>query len=204
MKKILALILALSMAFALAACGGNTEETTTNAPEVEATEAPTEGATVEVESALALLEAAWANHNEEEKMYFVGGDMNNSVEDAPGKFDLSDAEAVEFTLGIPQAEIAKVDDAASIMHNMNANNFTCGAYHVTDAANIQGLADALKEALSNKQWMCGFPELLYIASIGDYLVCAYGSELNITSLKADLTAAYGENVKVIYEESLVF
>ncbi len=44
MKKILAILLAFAMLFAFAACGGNTEETTT-APAEEATDAPVEEAT---------------------------------------------------------------------------------------------------------------------------------------------------------------
>ncbi|MBO5410815.1 MAG: hypothetical protein J6A60_06100 [Clostridia bacterium] len=222
MKKILALILALAMAFALAACGGNTEEETTapaieetQAPEIEETQAPevdateaeggNEAADVEVSSALELLEKAWANHPEEEKAYFLGGnDFENPVNGAPGKFDMSDAEAAESLLGIPQAEIAKVDDVASIMHAMNGNNLTCGAYHLTDSANVQSFADALKEAIMNKQWMCGFPEKLIIVSVGDYVVCAYGSTQNIDNLKADFTAAYGDSVNVIYDEAITF
>lgn len=229
MKKIFALILALMMAFTLAACGGNgTEETsTTEAANNATTEAGTEAeATTDAEteatteattgaetgsadaviaSALEVLEAAWAAHPEEEKTYFMGGDMNNMVNGAPGKFDLSDAESAEYTLGIPQANLAMVDDAASIMHGMNANNFTCAAYHVTDSANVQALADAIKDATMNKQWMCGFPDTLIVVSVGaDYLVTAYGNAQTIETFKTNLLAAYEGNSTLIYEESLAF
>lgn len=201
MKKILALVLALSLAFALAACGGNANEETTTTPEIETTEA----AAPAVESALAVLEAAWAAHPEEEKMYFMGGDMNNMVEGAPGKYDLADAEAVEATFALPQANIAMVDDAASIMHGMMANNFTCGAFHVTDAANTQTVADALKDALMNKQWMCGFPEKLIIVTVGsDYIVSAFGNAQTIETFKTNLVGAFDGNSTVVYEESLAF
>jgi len=199
MKKILALILAISLAFALAACGGNASEETTTQP---ATEAPTEAPAIE--SALAVLEAAWATYPEEEKTYFMGGDMNNMVNGAPGKYDLADTESVEATFGIPQANIAMVDDAASIMHGMMANNFTCAAYHVTDAANVQVLADDVKEAIMNKQWVCGFPEKLIIVSVGsDYVVTAFGNAQTIETFKTNLLAAFDGNSALLYEENLM-
>jgi len=91
---------------------------------------------------------------------------------------------------------------ASMLHMMNANTFTAGAYHVTDAANQQALADALKDAIMNAQWMCGFPEKLYIAGINDdYVVAAYGTTDLVEHFETKLADNYG--AASLYEESLM-
>jgi len=86
---------------------------------------------------------------------------------------------------------------------MNANTFTCGAYHLTDGKGQQEFADALKENIMNRQWMCGFPDTLVIASVGnEYVVSAFGNAEIIETFKTKLLAQY-EAAAVMYEESLV-
>ncbi|MBR3599435.1 MAG: hypothetical protein IKL53_06085, partial [Lachnospiraceae bacterium] len=133
----------------------------------------------------------------------AGGDYNNSVMDAPGAFNVSDVESLDAMLGVPADAASYVDDAASMMHMMNANTFTAGAYRVTDAANQQDFCDKLKDNIMNRQWMCGFPDTLIIVSIGDnYVVSAFGNAEIIDTFKTKLTAEYPMS-KIVYEESLV-
>ena len=94
-----------------------------------------------------------------------------------------------------------IDDAASMLHAMNANTFTAAAYHVTDSAVQQELADALKDSIMNTQWLCGFPEVMIIAGIGDdYVVTCIGNAVLVEEFKTQITDAYGANI--LYEESL--
>lgn len=175
MKKLIALLLVMVMAMGLIACGNNANTTTTT----EGVQGPA--------SALELLETVWAAHAEDEKFFTMGGDMNNMVDNAPGKYDLAD-EGLTSTLLIPEAEIANVDEAASLVHGMMLNNFTCGAFHVT--GDVKAFADAMNTAITNNRWMCGMPEKMLVAIVGEYVVATFGLESVITTFEGKLTAAY--------------
>ena len=187
MKKIVSLILAVLMLFSFAACGSKNG-----------------GETVEVKDALEILTKTWAAHADEEKFPVAGGDFNNSVMDAPGKFDYADTEALDAMVGIPADAAAYVDDAANMMHMMNQNTFTAGSFHIADSKNQQAFADSVKEHIMNKQWMCGFPDTLIIVSVGsEYVVTAYGNAQAIENFKTKLTQT-DSAAEVMYEESLAF
>lgn len=194
MKKRIVLLICGMMILSLFGCGKKEDVTETPAPEA---------ATVDVADATELLTNVWGTYTEAELFPIGGGDYENVVMDAPGKYDVSKAEEMDSVLGLPQSSAAMIDDAASMMHMMNANTFTCGAYHLTDASKQQAFADALKENIMNRQWMCGFPDTLLIASVGDeYVVSAFGNAEIMETFKTKLTAQY-EVAEVMYEESLV-
>ena len=194
MKKRVVLLICGMMILSLFGCGKKEDVTETPAPEA---------ATVDVADATELLSNVWGTYTEAELFPIGGGDYENVVMDAPGKYDVSKAEEMDSVLGLPQSSAAMIDDAASMMHMMNANTFTCGAYHLTDASKQQAFADALKENIMNRQWMCGFPDTLLIASVGDeYVVSAFGNAEIMETFKTKLTAQY-EAAEVMYEESLV-
>lgn len=188
MKKVIALILVLTMAMGLVACGSNAggNETTTAAEEKPA-------------SALEILETVWGSYADDEKFFAMGGDMNNMVDNAPGAYSLED-EGLTATLLVPADQVANLDQAASLVHGMMLNNFTCGAYHVTgDAA---AFADAMYNAISTNPWMCGMPEQLLVAVIGgEYVVACFGINDAMGPFTAKLTAAYpGAEMK--YNEAI--
>ncbi len=198
-KKILCLICVMMIA-ALAGCknkdGGEGSNAATDSQAGEAV-------TVDVADATELLTNVWSSYGEAELFPIGGGDFENVVMDAPGKYDVSKAEEMDSVLGLPAANATMIDDAASIMHMMNANTFTCGAYHLTDASKQQAFADALKENIIGRQWMCGFPDTLLIASVGDeYVVSAFGNAEIMETFKTKLQAQY-DAAEVMYEESLV-
>lgn len=195
-KKICTAILMGMMVMSLGACGkeADTTETTQGTETTEETEVQT--------SSLELLETVWGTYEEGEKFAIGGGDSANSVMDMPGKFDVTNTEELDATLGFPAAQAEMIDDAASVMHMMNANTFTCGAFHVTDAENVTAVTDALKENIMNRQWMCGFPDTLIIAVVHDeYVVSAFGHADNIEVFKTKLLAS-NATATIMYEESL--
>lgn len=154
------------------------------------------------ESAIDVLNSVWATYDEENKFAAGGGDSHNMVMDEPGEFDATNTEELDATLGFPTAYADKIDEAASLMHMMNANTFTGGAYHVTNAEDVAAVCDALKENIMNRQWMCGFPETLIIVTVDDnYVVSAFGNGQIIEYFKNKLTGTFA-NVTVVYEESL--
>ena len=182
MKKILALLLAAVMALSLAACTNKGSEGGATSPSGAQTNQP--------KSALEILEKVWSKYSADEKFSATGGSEKQMKEDMPGKFDVSDAEALDFELGFPKANASEIDDAASLMHMLNQNNFSCGVYHVKDSGNVEALAGKIKENILARQWLCGFPEKLVILTIGDYIVSVFGAGELTDTFVAKLSAEY--------------
>lgn len=185
MKKIVSLVLAALLVLSLAACGDKN-----NAGDGDKPAKPT--------SALNILETVWNTYGEDEKFAVVGGDFSeaNTREDAPGVFDLKDRALVDSELGLP--ETAAVDEAASLVHMMNANTFTAAAYHATD--DPDALAQQLRDNIMQRQWMCGFPDKLAVAVVGDYVTAVYGAEDLVDGFMNHLTGIYG--VTAVYDEAI--
>ena len=182
MKKILALLLAAVMVLSLAACTNKGSEGGATSPCGAQTNQP--------KSALEILEKVWSKYSADEKFPATGGSEKHMKEDMPGKFDVSDAEALDFELGFPKANASEIDDAASLMHMLNQNNFSCGVYHVKDSGNVEALAGKIKENILARQWLCGFPEKLVILTIGDYIVSVFGAGELTDTFVAKLSAEY--------------
>ena len=179
MKKILSVVLVLTMALSLAACGGNSAEETTGVP---AQEMPA--------SALEVLETIWADYAEDEKFAVIGGSMDAPVDGAPGSYDITD-ENISFNLLIPAEQLTNVTEAASMIHMMNANTFTCAAYRLADGVSAADFGAAMQEAVQGNMWMCGFPETLLIRSFGDsYVVVAFGVNDAMTPFETHFSAVY--------------
>ncbi len=182
MKKILALLLAAVMVLSLAACTDKGSEGGATSPSGAQTNQP--------KSALEILEKVWSKYSTDEKFPATGGSEKHMEEDKPGKFDVSDAEALDFELGFPKAQASEIDDAASLMHMLNENNFSCGVYHVKDSGNTEALAGKIKENILARQWLCGFPEKLVILTAGDYIVSVFGAGELTDTFVAKLSTEY--------------
>jgi len=192
MKRTIALVLCGLLMIGLIGCGKKAE----TPGDTTATE------TVAVTDATDLFTQVWNSYADADKFPIGGGDFDNIVMDAPGKYDVSKAEEMDSTLGLPQSSAALIDDAASMMHMMNANTFTGGVYHVADAANQDAVVDSLKDNIMNRQWMCGFPDTLIVAKVGgEYVVSAFGNAEIIETFKTNLKATF-EMTDVVVEESL--
>lgn len=182
MKKIIALLLALTMLAAFAGCNNaNTPETTEGTKPVETTTEPAPVAA----SALEILQTVWAQFGEDEKFFVMGGDFDNMVDGAPGK--VTNTDFMSSNLVVPAEQVANITDAAALTHGMNANTFTCAAYAVADAT---AFATAMQTAIQGNQWMCGFPEKLVIAEVGGYVVVMFGHGDAVNPFQTKLTAAY--------------
>ena len=168
MKKFVSMMLSALLVLSLAACGSK-DNTSGDKPA-----APT--------SALNILETVWNTYGEDEKFAVAGGDFSetNAREDAPGVFDLKDRALVDSELGLP--ETAAVDEAASLVHMMNANTFTAAAY-------------------MQRQWMCGFPDKLVVAEVGEYVVTVFGADELVDTFMTHLNGIYG--VSATYDEDIL-
>jgi len=195
MKKTIVVVLSvLVLVFALSfvGCGGGKD----SGSEAESA--------VEISSPLEILETVWGTYADAEKFPIGGGDSANMTMDVPGEFDVANTEELDAMLGFPAAQAGNIDDAASMMHMMNANTFTGGVYHVTDASQVDVVTAALKENIMNRQWMCGFPDTLVIMVVEDtYVVSFFGNAEIVETFKTKVADSYG-NSTIAYEESLVF
>lgn len=185
MKKILTLAIAAVLVFSLVSCAKKDKEDVTTG--TSAADVQNNGP----KSALEILEIVWKKYSADDKFAAMGGSEKNMKEDAPGKFDLGDAEALDFELGFPKAEVGKLDDAASLLHMLNQNTFTCGVYHVKNSADVEALAAKIKDNILARNWMCGFPEKLVIMTVGDYIVSVFGAAELISTFTAKLTDSCG-------------
>ena len=159
---------------------------------------------MEIESPLALLNKVWDSYKEEERFPGAGGDMTeaNANMNGPGVYGLEDKEGFAAITHFPMESIEKIDGAATLMHMMNANTMTVGAYHLAEGTDAKALAGELKESVLATQWMCGFPEKLVIATVGDYMVSYFGKGEVVDPFTKKLKAAY-PTVEVVAEEKIV-
>ena len=111
MNRALSLALAFVLALTLTACGKKDTGTDSDS------NVPAD--------ALTLLNTVWDSYTDDEKFPAAGGDYEHSVDGAPGAFDISDTDNLTYLLSVPAEDADKLDDAASLMHMMNANTFTC-------------------------------------------------------------------------------
>ena len=123
------------------------------------------------------------------------------TEDAPGNFSVEDGDALDYSLSFPAADAGKLSDAASLTHMMNANSFTCGAFHVSDAGNVSTVAADIRSAVQGKQWMCGFPDKLVIFTSGQYVVSVYGNESLVNTFRDKFVAAHS-GASTVYDEAI--
>ena len=154
-----------------------------------------------VDDALTILNAIWNTYSDEEKFPAAGGDSEHAVDGAPGSFDASNADNLSYLLTFPADDASLIDSAASLVHMMNLNTFTCGAFHVADANNVARLADDLRTTIQAKHWMCGFPDKLVIVTVGQSVLSVYGSEELVNTFRDKLLASY-PTAAAVYDEAI--
>ncbi|MBE5942539.1 MAG: bacteriocin transport accessory protein [Lachnospiraceae bacterium] len=212
MKKKLLLITMTCMMLSLAGCGneddtndtGNTSAgvgTESVVDDASKSEGETPENEVVIGDALEILTTVWGSYEEADKFPVAGGDSANQNFEGPAAFDAANAEELDVTLGFPAAQVDNIDDAASMMNAMMANNFTAGVYHVKaeNKEDVEAVATAVKENVMAKQWMCGMPEKLVIVVIDDYVISAFGLGDTIDTFANKTIETYG-NAYVLYEE----
>ena len=191
MKKFTAMMLAVAMMLMIfAGCGKTAPAETIPAQQLPA-------------SALEILETVWGSYADDEKFAIIGGNIEANIMDAPGNYDLTYAENMTWNLLVPENQIPNITEAASMIHMMNANNFTCGVFKLAEGVTVADFGAAMKDAVLNNQWMCGFPETLLIRNFGDtYVLVAFGINDAMTPFEQHLTAAY-PGMETIASEPIV-
>ena len=190
MKKFISVLLALTIMLSLAACDSKTAEETNPVQEVPAT-------------AVEILEKTWAEYAESEKFAIIGGNAEAGIMDTPANYDMEYAENMTYSLLVPADQIGNVAEAASMIHMMNANSFTCGVFRLAEGVSTADFAAAMEAAVQGNMWMCGFPETLLIKDIaGTYVLVAFGLNDAMTPFEKHLSEVY-PNAETLYNEPIV-
>lgn len=206
MKKLTSMLLVFVMIAAIfAGCANNTPANTEGTTTEPTTTAPT---IVTPDSALNLLETVWALFAEDQKFPTMGGDMESATMDAPGSNKLGGEENTLYNLYVPDDQLANISEAATLFHAMNLNTFTTGALKLAEGVDAAAFAKTMRDTIMSTHWMCGFPERLIVANIGEYVIVAFGldgvnnpeSGKIITNFVTHLQEAYPDTAILFDEE----
>ena len=166
------------------------EQTETGSAEVEETEDATEPEDTmpdntdsntdhliidENTAAVEVLEFMWNAMGAEHQPASYGGHFSEEMQGGPYTYDLTYAEDLAATLLLPENQMDKVTDAATVVHMLNANSMTTGVLKMKEGTDVKAFAKAVSERISGNRWMCGFPEKMAVIQINeDFLFVAYG------------------------------
>lgn len=215
MKKTTVLIMtALLLAAALTGCRSNVPQDTTGNIVPSTTVPPTTTAPStttpstsnpggETEATAQLLQSIWDKYADEERFAAYGGAVENSVSDAPGSLDVTNAEEMTNRYLIPQAQLTAITEAASLVHMMNSNIFTAVAVKTGENADQNALQTAWRDAIQGNQWICGQPDRMLMSDVGEgYMVMAFGSTDAMKLFEGKLAEVYPD-ARSIYNEAIV-
>lgn len=205
MKRLTILFFMVMLIFMLTGCGsGNGGSQSGMGENPEESEESQYGESEESKygEALDVLSAIRQSYKEEDMFAIYGGNQGNAVMDAPGKFDISKTEEMKVNLGLPEELWDDIDDAASMVHMMNANIFTGAVYHLKDGTDSNDFADVVKTNIMATQWICGQPDTLVIIEVkGNYIITAYGEAEIMETFKNNALSAL-DGSQVVIEEPI--
>ena len=164
MKKLISMLLALTMVFCLAACGGN------NTP---ATEAPTEAPVVKVEG---TMEELLNKIVEKQPVEFMGGTMPIDLTDTSddGKW------MVKNYTGLDSAD--SITEAAFFEPMMGSIPYSMVMVRTAEGADVKAVAEGMKNGIDQRKWICVEADDLQVASYGDVvMLIMVGSDTGLTS-----------------------
>ena len=147
MKKIVSLVLALSLVLSLAACGKKAEETQAPALSVSGT-----------------MEELLNKTIEQRPVEFMGGvipvDLTDSSEDGLW--------ALKSYTGLDDA--AKITEAAAFEPMMGSLAFSLVLVRVVDGADSKAVAESMHSGIDPRKWICVEADDLKVAGFGDVVM----------------------------------
>lgn len=147
MKKIVSLVLALSLVLSLTACGKKAEETQAPALSVSGT-----------------MEDLLNKTIEQRPVEFMGGvipvDLTDSSEDGLW--------ALKSYTGLDSAE--KISEAAAFEPMMGSLAFSLVLVRVAEGADSKAVAEAMQSGIDTRKWICVEADDLKVAGFGDVVM----------------------------------
>lgn len=166
MKKLISLLLALTMVFALAACGAK-----------QPVSDPTDGGSVETKPALTgTLEELLGKVIEIQPVEFMGGAMT---------LDLTDTSedglwAIKSYTGLENAD--SITEAAYFEPMIGSIPFSMVMVRVKDGADIKAVAESMLGGVDTRKWICVEADDLQVCGYGDVvMLIMVGGTTSMTS-----------------------
>ena len=152
MKKLISMLLALTMVVGLSACGGN------NTP---ATEAPTEAPIVKVEG---TMEELLNKVVEKQPVEFMGGTMPIDLTDTSddGKWMVKNYTGLDST--------DSITEAAFFEPMMGSIPYSMVMVRTAEGADIKAVAEGMKNGIDQRKWICVEADDLKVAGFGDVVM----------------------------------
>ena len=152
MKKIFAMLLALTMMFSFAACGSKTAQPTTT---------PTTAPAAKVEG---TMEEVLNKIVEIQPVEFMGGTM---------PIDLTDKSEdglwnIKYNTGLDNAN--NITDAAVFGPMMGSMAFSMVAVRTAEGADVKAVAEGMKTGIDPRKWICVEADDLQVVSYGDVVM----------------------------------
>ena len=162
MKKILAIVLALTVVLVcFAACGNKTK---TDATPTDAEETTAGTATVD----MAITDII-------PKLY-EANPVEFPADTAGMAIDVADADALAAYTGLTDASL--VEEAYFSESMIGAQAYSLVIARVADGADVEAVKKAMFEGINTRKWVCVEADQLTVASTGDLVIlCMVGSEL---------------------------
>ena len=163
MKKMISMLLALTMMFGLVACGGNTTNPTEAAPEAAA---KVEGTMEELLNKVIEIQP----------VEFMGGAMT---------LDLTDTSEdglwmVKNYTGLDSAE--GITEAAFYEPMMGSIPYSMVMVRTAEGADVAAVAEGMKTGIDPRKWICVLADDLQVVSYGDVvMLIMVGSDTGMTS-----------------------
>ncbi len=154
-------------------------------------------------AAVDILTKVWGEYTDDEKFPAAGGDFSeeNVRDGEPGVFSTADKSEIDRVLGFPEAEADCIESAASLIHMMNTNTFTAGAFIVKADTDMDTVAKAISDNIASRHWMCGFPDKYIVITADNFIVTAFGHEELVDTFKDKVTGEYSD-AKVVFDEPI--
>lgn len=151
MKKMIAMLLAVTMLLSLAACGNKTTAPTTAPAEPVAN---VEGTMEEILNKIVEIKP----------VEFFGGtmpiDLTDTSEDGLAN--------LKYNVGLDNAD--NITDAAVFGPMMGSIAFSMVAVRVKEGADVKAVAEAMKTGIDPRKWICVEADDLQVASYGDVVM----------------------------------
>lgn len=155
MKKIICILLALSMMFAFAACGGNgNNETTTEAPQAAA------------ELTGTLEEIAANVYSNATKIEMMLGD--------PMEIDLADVDAANYYLGVSSTD--SITRAVFSEPMIGSIPYSMCLVTAKEGADVEALKNEILEGVNYRKWMCVAAEKVLVTNCGSTIMMVMAQE----------------------------
>ena len=163
MKKMIAMLMALTMMFSFAACGGAAAEPTT---------APTEA----VKHVEGTMEELLNKVIEIKPVEFMGGTM---------PIDLTDMSEdglwnIKYNTGLDNAD--NITEAAAFGPMMGSIAFSMVMVRTAEGADVKAVAEGMKNGIDQRKWICVEADDLQVVSYGDVvMLIMVGSDTGMTA-----------------------